>query len=76
MQLNLNKDTLFKILLVLIMTLILDICQIRLDFITGNFAQPVAATGQCATRDTVTVTPGGGEAIPVVCGDISTQHSK
>lgn len=51
-----------------------DICQIRLDFITGNFAQPVAATGQCATRDTVTVTPGGGEAIPVVCGDISTQH--
>jgi len=53
-----------------------EICQIRLDFVMGNFAQPVANTGQCTARDTVTVTSGGGESIPVLCGDITGQHCK
>ena len=40
----------------------------------GNLGQPTAETGVCT--DTLTTTAGGGEAIPVLCGDISTQHSK
>jgi len=51
-----------------------EICQIRLDFIMGNFAQPVAGTGVCTNRDTVTITPGGTGAVPVLCGDITGQH--
>jgi len=51
-----------------------EICQIRLDFIMGNFAQPAAVTGSCTGRDTVTVTPGGGESVPVLCGDLTGQH--
>merc|ERR1711963_560577 len=51
-----------------------EICQIRLDFVMGNFAQPVANTGQCTARETVTVTSGGGESIPVLCGDMTGQH--
>jgi len=51
-----------------------EICQIRLDFVMGNFAQPAAATGQCTNQDTVTVTSSGGESIPVLCGDITGQH--
>jgi len=50
-----------------------EICQIRLDFIMGNFAQPVAATGVC-TGDTVTVTASAGDRVPVLCGDITGQH--
>merc|ERR1719336_1549356 len=50
-----------------------EICQIRLDFIMGNFAQPVAATGVC-TGDTVTVTASAGGRVPVLCGDITGQH--
>ena len=42
----------------------------------GNFAQPAAATGSCTGRDTVTVTPGGGESVPVLCGDLTGQHCK
>merc|ERR1711944_122558 len=51
-----------------------EICQIRLDFVMGNFAQPVAGHGQCTGRDTVTVTSGGEESIPLLCGDITGQH--
>ena len=54
----------------------LEICQIRLDFIMGNFAQPVATTGVCTGQDSVTVTPSGGERVPVLCGDITGQHCK
>ena len=53
-----------------------EICQIRLDFIMGNFAQPVATTGVCTGQDSVTVTPSGGERVPVLCGDITGQHCK
>ena len=42
----------------------------------GNFAQPVAGTGVCTNRDTVTITPGGTGAVPVLCGDITGQHCK
>jgi len=51
-----------------------EICQIRLDFVMGNFAQPVAGTGQCTGQDTLTITAGGAESIPVLCGDITGQH--
>ena len=54
----------------------LEICQIRLDFVMGNFAQPVAGTGQCTGQDTLTITAGGAESIPVLCGDITGQHCK
>lgn len=40
----------------------------------GNFAQPAAATGVCTGQDAVTVTPSGGELVPVLCGDITGQH--
>ena len=53
-----------------------EICQIRLDFITGNFAQPVAGTGVCDARDVVTTTPGGTGSVPVLCGDLTGQHCK
>jgi len=51
-----------------------EICQVRLDFITTNLAQPVAATGVCTAQDFITVTAGGGETIPTLCGDLSGQH--
>ena len=56
--------------------LFLEICQVRLDFITTNLAQPVAATGVCTAQDFITVTAGGGETIPTLCGDLSGQHCK
>jgi len=51
-----------------------EICQIRLDFIMGNFAQPAANSGNCDGRDVVTVTSGGGSNVPLLCGDITGQH--
>jgi len=51
-----------------------EICQIRLDFIMGNFAQPAAGSGNCDGRDVVTVTSGGGSNVPLLCGDITGQH--
>ena len=42
----------------------------------GNFAQPLAGTGVCTDRDTVTITPGGTGTVPVLCGDITGQHCK
>lgn len=53
-----------------------DICQIRLDFVMGNFAQPDAATGNCATgdRDTITLDAGGDDPTRILCGDLTTQH--
>jgi len=51
-----------------------EICQIRLDFIMGNLAQPANGNGQCTGRDTITVTPGGTGNVPVLCGDITGQH--
>ena len=53
----------------------LEICQIRLDFLTVNLAQPTAGTGVC-TGDTFAVTAGGGGDIPTLCGELSGQHSK
>merc|ERR1712018_1123825 len=44
-----------------------EICQIRLDFLTANLAQPTAGTGVC-TGDTFAVTAGGGGDIPTLCG--------
>lgn len=51
-----------------------EICQIRLDFLTANLAQPDATTGQCTNRDTFAVTAGGGGDIPTLCGELSGQH--
>merc|ERR1711936_949794 len=53
-----------------------DICQIRLDFVMGNFAQPDTATGDCTTgdRDTVTLDAGGDDPTRILCGDLTTQH--
>jgi len=50
-----------------------EICQIRLDFLTANLAQPTAGTGVC-TGDTFAVTAGGGGDIPTLCGELSGQH--
>jgi len=51
-----------------------DICQIRLDFVDANLAQPVAATGVCTAQDSMRFTAGGGETIPELCGDLQGQH--
>merc|ERR1719189_325928 len=52
-----------------------DIAQIRLDFHTGTFADPVAATGVCTT-DTVTATSvaTGATAVARLCGVLAGQH--
>ena len=55
-----------------------DICQIRLDFKSPtSLALQTAATGVCT--ETLTVAPGAtttaANTIPVLCGDIGTQHS-
>ena len=56
-----------------------DICQVRLDFLNGNFAQPDATTGNCETtpanRDTVTLDAGGDDPNRILCGDLTGQHS-
>jgi len=55
-----------------------DICQVRLDFLNGNFAQPDATTGNCETtpanRDTVTLDAGGDDPNRILCGDLTGQH--
>ncbi|KAL1517806.1 hypothetical protein ABEB36_001529 [Hypothenemus hampei] len=46
-------------------------CQVRIDFLTLNLAQP-NANGTCAT-DALTVT-GGAATVPIICGENSGQH--
>ncbi|KAH1002401.1 uncharacterized protein LOC109541859 [Dendroctonus ponderosae] len=48
-----------------------DACQVRLDFLTLNLAQP-NINGTCTT-DALTVT-GGASVAPVLCGENSGQH--
>jgi len=54
-----------------------EICQVRLDFLIGNFAQPDQATGNCATgnRDTITLDAGGDDPNRVICGELTGQHA-
>jgi len=54
-----------------------DICQVRLDFLVANFAQPDQATGNCATgdRDIITLNAGGDDPDRVVCGELTGQHA-
>ena len=53
-----------------------EICQIRLDFLVANFAQPVAATGSCAgdDRDRILLDAGGDDPDRTLCGEITGQH--
>jgi len=53
-----------------------EICQVRLDFLVANLAQPVAATGSCAgdDRDRITLAPGGNDPVRTLCGDLTGQH--
>ena len=55
-----------------------EICQVRLDFLTLNLAQPTAATGDCTTgdRDSITLDAGGNDPNRVLCGDLTGQHGK
>lgn len=48
-----------------------DICQLRIDFLTFNLAQPNAA-GVCNTDAFYVI--GGGSNVPVLCGENSGQH--
>ncbi|XP_030765765.1 uncharacterized protein LOC115889829 [Sitophilus oryzae] len=48
-----------------------DACQVRLDFLTLNLAQP-NSNGTCNT-DALVVT-GGASIVPVLCGENSGQH--
>ncbi|CAG9769869.1 unnamed protein product [Ceutorhynchus assimilis] len=48
-----------------------DACQVRLDFLTLNLAQP-NANGVCSS-DAMAVT-GGASTVPVICGQNSGQH--
>jgi len=54
-----------------------EICQVRLDFLTLNLAQPTAATGDCTTgdRDSITLDAGGNDPNRVLCGDLTGQHA-
>jgi len=53
-----------------------EICQVRLDFLVANFAQPVAATGSCAgdDRDRILLDAGGNDPDRTLCGDLTGQH--
>ncbi|XP_066250378.1 cubilin-like [Euwallacea similis] len=48
-----------------------DACQVRLDFLTLNLAQP-NSNGTCIT-DALTVT-GGASIVPIICGENNGQH--
>ncbi|XP_050300764.1 uncharacterized protein LOC126739230 [Anthonomus grandis grandis] len=48
-----------------------DACQVRLDFLTLNLAQP-NVNGTCTT-DALTVT-GGASIVPIICGENTGQH--
>ncbi|XP_074032971.1 uncharacterized protein [Leptinotarsa decemlineata] len=48
-----------------------DICQVRIDFLNFNLAQP-NAMGVC-NSDALFVTGGGG-SVPVICGENTGQH--
>jgi len=56
-----------------------EICQVRLDFLVANFAQPNQADGDCAAantdRDSITLAPGGDDPTRVLCGDLTGQHA-
>merc|ERR1712122_341319 len=54
-----------------------EICQVRLDFLVANFAQPDQATGNCQTgdRDVVTLDAGGDDPNRVLCGELTGQHA-
>jgi len=54
-----------------------EICQVRLDFLVANFAQPDQATGNCQTgdRDVVTLDAGGDDPNRVICGELTGQHA-
>ena len=60
------------------MKIFLEICQVRLDFLVANFAQPNQADGDCAAantdRDSISLAPGGNDPIRVLCGDLTGQH--
>jgi len=54
-----------------------EICQVRLDFLVANFAQPDQATGNCETgdRDIITLNAGGDDPNRVICGELTGQHA-
>ena len=58
----------------------LEICQIRLDFVTTGLGQPAAATGICTAGDNLVITPGAGNLAganpPTLCGTLTGQHCK
>ena len=60
------------------MSYLLDVCQIRLDFVTVDIGVPsqvAASVGQC-TGDSITVTSPSGYAITPLCGTLSGTHSR
>merc|ERR1712088_595021 len=54
-----------------------EICQVRLDFLVANFAQPDQTTGNCETgdRDVITLNAGGDDPNRVICGELTGQHT-
>jgi len=54
-----------------------EICQVRLDFLVANFAQPNQADGDCTMgdRDIVTLDAGGDDPNRVLCGELTGQHA-
>jgi len=56
-----------------------EICQVRLDFLVANLAQPDQATGDCAQentdRDSITLDAGGDDPTRVLCGELTGQHA-
>merc|ERR1712088_1162055 len=54
-----------------------EICQVRLDFLVANFAQPDQASGNCETgdRDVITLNAGGDDPNRVICGELTGQHA-
>ena len=58
----------------------LEICQIRLDFVTTGLGQPTTTTGVCTAGDNLEITPGAGSLAganpPTLCGTLTGQHCK
>jgi len=56
-----------------------EICQVRLDFLVANFAQPNQANGNCeeanTDRDSITLDAGGDDPTRVLCGELTGQHA-
>ena len=61
-----------------VIKIFLEICQVRLDFLVANFAQPDQTTGNCETgdRDVITLNAGGDDPNRVICGELTGQHGK